>query len=120
MQTNVERRMNAGLRPLIERLGKEVPEPNERLRLMGNLLLPLYSYELGAASGDEIEMADARAYQETWDDTLRLQEKGVYPAAFTSVKVPVLMLHGAADPHPGRMIRDSLQPHVLGLEYYEI
>ena len=32
---------------------------------------------------------------------------------------PVLMLHGAEDPHPGALIRDSLWPHLPHLEYHE-
>jgi len=44
----------------------------------------------------------------TWDDMLRLQAEGRYPAAFASITAPVLMVHGADDPHPGAMIRDSL------------
>lgn len=50
---------------------------------------------------------------------MRLQEEGVYPAAFAAIDAPVLMLHGAADPHPGRMIRASLEPHLSQLEYRE-
>lgn len=44
----------------------------------------------------------------TWDDMLRLQAEGLYPAAFAAITAPVLMVHGADDPHPGAMIRDSL------------
>jgi hypothetical protein len=29
------------------------------------------------------------------------------------------MLHGAHDPHPGKMIRDSLLPYIPHLEYHE-
>jgi len=29
------------------------------------------------------------------------------------------MLHGAADPHPGSMIRASLEPYLAHLEYRE-
>jgi pimeloyl-ACP methyl ester carboxylesterase len=50
---------------------------------------------------------------------LRLQEEGVYPAAFAAIETPVLMLHGAADPHPGEMIRASLEPFLPQLEYHE-
>jgi len=32
---------------------------------------------------------------------------------------PVLMLHGAVDPHPGQMIRANLEPHLPQLEYLE-
>ncbi len=50
---------------------------------------------------------------------VRLQEAGVYPAAFAAIDVPVIMLHGAVDPHPGQMIRASLEPHLPQLEYQE-
>ena len=41
------------------------------------------------------------------------------PAAFAAITSPVLMLHGSYDPHPGKMIRDSLAPHLYKLEYRE-
>lgn len=50
---------------------------------------------------------------------LRLQADGTYPAAFAAIESPVLMLHGAFDPHPGEMIRASLAPHIRRLEYVE-
>ena len=50
---------------------------------------------------------------------VRLQNEGVYPAAFAAIKSPVLMLHGAVDPHPGEMIRASLAPYIPQLEYRE-
>jgi len=60
---------------------------------------------------------DRRANEETWNDMVRLQAEGVYPAAFRAIRVPVLMLHGAYDPHPGDMIRDGLLPFIPQLEY---
>jgi pimeloyl-ACP methyl ester carboxylesterase len=50
---------------------------------------------------------------------VRLQNEGVYPAAFASIKSPVLMLHGAEDPYPGQMIRASLVRYIPQLEYRE-
>ena len=50
---------------------------------------------------------------------LRLQMQGVYPAAFGEIDLPVVMLHGAADPHPGKLIYESLKPHLPQLEYVE-
>jgi pimeloyl-ACP methyl ester carboxylesterase len=93
-------------------------EPAERDACLG---------ELGRAYGkvqsvdllwddDEVD-ADARGYEETWTDVLRLQREGVEPAAFASIKAPVLMLHGDEDPHPGLMIFDSLRPHIPHIEY---
>jgi len=111
-------RMSEELRRQLDSLTREVPDPDERLARMGKLLLPLYSYEL-ALSPEDVR-CDARAHRETWDDMVRLQEAGVYPAAFASIESPVLMLHGGADPHPGKMVRDSLAPFLRALEYVEL
>jgi pimeloyl-ACP methyl ester carboxylesterase len=48
---------------------------------------------------------------------LRLQASGSIPATFERITCPVLMLHGAEDPHPGELIRDSLTPHLPQLEF---
>lgn len=63
---------------------------------------------------------DLSANRETWDDMLRLQSAGVYPAAFADIACPVLMLHGSYDPHPGKMIRDTLRQHIPHIEYTEL
>jgi pimeloyl-ACP methyl ester carboxylesterase len=113
-----EERMDDGLRRRLERLSEEFPDPDERLSVLGNLMRPLDSYELVPADR-EVEACDARAHQETWEDMVRLQEEGVYPAAFAAIAAPVIMLHGAVDPHPGRMIRAGLEPYLPQLEYHE-
>ncbi len=113
-----EERMDDGLRRRIESLPEEFPDPDKRLRVLGDLLLPLYSYDL-VSTDQELEGCDAGAHQETWEDMVRLQEEGVYPAAFATIETPVIMLHGAVDPHPGPMIRASLKPHLSQLEYRE-
>jgi pimeloyl-ACP methyl ester carboxylesterase len=113
----LEERMDNGLRRSMERLPLDLPDPDERLRVEANLIAPLYSYEL--VTNDPPLEVDARANDETWRDMLRLQEEGVYPAALAAIDVPVLMLHGAVDPHPGPMIRASLEPYLPQLEYRE-
>ena len=67
----------------------------------------------------ENEPFDRQAFSETWQDMLRCQKTGLYPAAFSTICSPVIMLHGAYDPHPGQMIRDSLKPFLPQLEYME-
>ena len=99
-----EERTGPEFRRRLERLPEEHSNPDERLQALGELILTLDSFDL--LTGDrELERCDARAHLETWEDMLRLQAEGVYPAAFESIDVPVLMLHGAVDPHPGPMIR---------------
>lgn len=118
MRAVLDQRMDPHLRRRLTRLRKEIADPDERLRRFGELILPLYSYDL-ATTDQEIEVVDARAHHETWEDMVRLQDEGVYPAAFRAVECPVLMLHGMEDPHPGRRIRSSLEPFLPQLEYRE-
>jgi pimeloyl-ACP methyl ester carboxylesterase len=114
----LEERMSDALRRRLERLEDDVPDTDTRLRRLGDLLLPLYSYD-SVVDTLAVEAADARAHEETWADMIRLQKEGVYPAALAAIEAPVLMLHGAADPHPGPLIRASLAPYLAQLEYRE-
>lgn len=118
LHATVEERMDEDLRRRRERLALLFPDPDERFRNLGKLLVPVYSCDATAAELD-FESGDARAHDESWRDMLRLQEAGVYPGAFTTIDVPVLMLHGAVDPHPGSLIRATLERHVSRLEYRE-
>ncbi len=118
LREDLERRMGPDLSRRIGALVAEFPDPDERLAEMNRLLAPVYSHDLMTT---ELEVAeyDARGHAESWADMERLQAEGTYPAAFRAIEGPVLMLHGAADPHPGPMIRDSLKPHLPQLEYVE-
>jgi pimeloyl-ACP methyl ester carboxylesterase len=118
MQETLHDRMDENLRWQLERLTSEFAETDGRLKARAELILPLYSYEL-ITSDQEIESCDARGHQETWDDMVRLQEAGVFPATFSSIKVPILMLHGAFDPHPGQLVLESLRPYLPQIEYHE-
>lgn len=118
MREIIEERMDDVLRERLERLPEEIPDPDRRFEAMGDLILPLYAYDADA-SELEGERCDWRAHQETWNDMVRRQEAGDYPAAFAAIESPVLMLHGAFDPHPGRMIQASLEPYLAQLEYKE-
>jgi pimeloyl-ACP methyl ester carboxylesterase len=80
--------------------------------------LRMYAYEL-TTTDIELEAFDARGSGETWSDMVRLQDEGVYPAAFSAIREPVLMLHGDYDPHPGRMILAGLKPYLPQVEYRE-
>lgn len=114
----VRERLGETLRARMRRLETEIADPDERLGVKAELLLPHYSYD-PITTDLENERVDALASRESWEDMLRLQEEGVYPAAFATITAPVLMLHGARDPHPGHMIRTSLEPYLPQLEYHE-
>jgi pimeloyl-ACP methyl ester carboxylesterase len=112
-----ERKKDDGARNRFER-ARQISDPKERFHELGRQTLELYSYDL-ATTDQEIDESEPGTGSETWEDMMRLQNEGVYPAAFTAIKSPVLMLHGAADPHPGEMIRASLAPYIPQLEYRE-
>ena len=118
MRSIQEERTDDNLRRRLEHLPEEFPNINDRLRVRGKLIQQLDSCEL-ISTDEEDEAVDARANHETWQDMLRLQEQGVYPAAFAAIHVPVIMLHGDYDSHPGHMIRASLEPHLPQLQYRE-
>ncbi|HEX5138801.1 MAG TPA: alpha/beta hydrolase [Planctomycetota bacterium] len=117
-QATVDERMDADLRRRIEALEREIPDADRRLAAVGDLLAPVYSFD-PLPGGAGFEACDARGHEEAWADMLRLQADGTYPAAFAAITSPVLMLHGAHDPHPGASIRASLAPHVKDLTYVE-
>jgi pimeloyl-ACP methyl ester carboxylesterase len=84
--------------------------------VMGRILEPVYSYQL-TVHADETEWYDAAGHRESWNDMLRLQQSGVYPAAFSSIGAPTIMMHGDHDPHPGRSTFDCLRTVMPQLEY---
>ncbi len=92
---------------------------DEELRAAGDVMLAVDSYDPVVTELDAV-WCDARGAHESWDDMVRLQDAGAYPRAFAAIAAPVLMLHGAADPHPGPLIRAGLAPHLPQLEYREL
>ena len=111
MRAIIAERMTDPIRRGLEDLAAQIADPDAQMRARGALIEPLYSYDLAAAGGESGE-CNARAHDETWQDMMRMQDEGVYPAAFASIETPVLMLHGADDPHPGRIIRASLERYM--------
>jgi pimeloyl-ACP methyl ester carboxylesterase len=97
-------------------------DPNKRMALMGKFMLKVQSYDLipREAKGESKREAAISGFQrEAWEDMLRLQNSGAYPAAFARIKVPVIMLHGSYDPHPGDLIYHGLKRYMPHLEYRE-
>ncbi len=118
-----EERIDAPLREQLDRLEEDYPDLAQRLLRWRELTQPLHEYAPIATQDDPQDIVrpfDLQAHTETWNDMLRLQEEGVYPAAFRAIRSSVFMLHGDYDPHPGRMIRASLSPHIPRLEYHEL
>jgi pimeloyl-ACP methyl ester carboxylesterase len=120
-QATLDKRTDDALKQGLDRLPAEYPDPREQLRRRYQLTRHLYDYDPIDEAGGEAPFAhfDVQAHTETWGDMVRLQQDGVYPPAFAAIRSPVLMLHGAYDPHPGEMIRAGLRPHLPQLEYHE-
>jgi pimeloyl-ACP methyl ester carboxylesterase len=121
LRAAIEERTGDELRHRLAHLAEECPDPGDQLTQRHALTQALYTYAPIAAAQEEGagEPFDVRAHTETWADMVRLQEAGVYPAAFAAITSPVLMVHGTYDPHPGQMIRASLAPYLPQLEYRE-
>jgi pimeloyl-ACP methyl ester carboxylesterase len=117
LRANMAGRMGQAMKQRFDR-AQQLADPNDRFHALGKLTLELYSCDL-ATTEQEIDESEPGANSETWEDMVRLQNEGVYPAAFATIKSPVLMLHGAEDPHPGQMIRANLARYIPQLEYRE-
>lgn len=121
MDAIYDERIDADLRRKLDQVEQEA-DSSDRLKKKYELLRPLFLYDPVEEEEDAEANAvpfDQQAHSETWNDMLRLQGEGVYPAAFAAITSPVIMLHGAYDPHPGEMIRDSLKPYLPQVEYHQ-
>ena len=117
MQSTVAERMNDEIRAQLKQADQL--DPNERMKASAKATARIYSYDpMNFPHADD--EVDARAHEQTWEDMLRLQAEAVYPAAFAATKVPVLMVHGAFDPHPGRPTMQTLRPYLPQVEYHEL
>jgi pimeloyl-ACP methyl ester carboxylesterase len=117
LQETLRQRMNDEVRERLDRAA-QFPNEDERFKASAKAVTPLYAYD--PLAPPEEEEVDTQAHHETWNDMLRLQAEGIYPAAFASIKAPVLMVQGTFDPHPGCLIRASLEPYLPQLEYREL
>ena len=97
---------------------EEARDERERDRLLGRLgALATRAQTCEPLPHEDNDLPfDARGHRETWNDAIRLQEEGREPAAFAVIDVPVLMVHGAQDPHPGELIHATLQTHLPHVE----
>lgn len=115
-------RTNPHLQAQLAEVNASTADPAEmhmkRLRLTRDL--SVYDRREPWPEKEEFEPLDVRAHEETWSDMMRLQADGTYPKAFSSITSDVLMLHGNYDPHPGRMIYESLRPIIQTLQYREL
>jgi len=118
-----EARLEARLSPrdvaCLSELERTESDADRRLAAVGRLMTRVFGHDIEAA-GEETGAVDAAAHEQTWADMMRLQDTGTYPAAFAAISVPVLMLHGKQDPHPGRLTSRDLRAYIPQLEYQEL
>jgi len=121
MRAVIEERMDDDLRVRVNRVSTDVSDPADQFIQTFKLTRHIFDYDpvKPYADKEESEPFDLQAHDETWSDMQQMQNDGLYPGAFAAIKSPVLMLHGEYDPHPGRMIRNSLLPYLPQLEYRE-
>lgn len=121
MQATIDGRMDDDLRDRIRRASANATDPVDQFMQIFKLTRHIFDYDPIRPYPDreESEPFDLKAHNETWGDMQKLQDDGTYPGAFAAIESPVLMLHGQYDPHPGKMIRDSLRSHLPQLEYRE-
>ena len=117
LHSTLAERTPAELENQLTRLEARILDENERAAEAHALSDSLYTYRRAVAGS--VTRFDLKGHQESWNDMIRLQGAGSYPAAFEAIECPVLMLHGAYDPHPGGMIRDGLQEFIPQLDYIE-
>lgn len=118
-ETRLDARLTPADRASIARIKQTETDPDRRVAAMGHLMTRVYGHDVEEVA-DDVVMVDALAHDETWADMVRLQRDGIYPAAFAAIGVPVLVLHGDADPHPGRSISEDLRRYIPHLEYQEL
>ncbi|MCK9356484.1 MAG: alpha/beta hydrolase [Dehalococcoidia bacterium] len=119
LQATVRERAAEAIERRLEEVARRITDPDVRLCVTGRILESLYSCELLPHQDETVEY-DARGRLDSWRDMLRLQRAGVYPAEFSRITAPVLMVHGDCDPHPGGMIRDTLASVLPQLQYLEL
>lgn len=125
MQRTIDRRLTDADRSALQRLETDVADPAQRLVRQYEIIRsvyevdPLSEEEQGGAIDWPMPL-DTAAHRQSWQDMLARQQAGDYPAAFASIRSPVLMLHGTYDPHPGEAIRDRLATVIPQLEYHPL
>lgn len=124
-QTNMGNRVDSKMKQHIQQLEaqlKSAKTREQRDELFGELGTIMTNLQ----AIDPIDLppktisCDEQGHHETWNDALALQYEGIQPAEFSNINVPVIMIHGREDPHPGRLIRQSLESYIKNIQYREL
>lgn len=118
-EARLDARLTSEDREALASIGQSEPDADHRFAARGRIITRVYGHDIGDVSNEPATI-DAIAHEQTWADMKRLQSDGTYPAAFAAINVPVLMLHGEADPHPGRATMEDLRKVIPHLQYREL
>jgi len=125
-QTCIAERMSADEARCIEDIEAQLSmetdlrRRNELFAEFGVIYERIQSCELLASESAEELPCDEANFRQTWADAVSLQEQGVQPAEFARIEGSVAMIHGCEDPHPGRLIHESLMPFIRNIQYHEL
>lgn len=117
LNQNLEARLPEGLKKDLAALSAAGPPGDQDLARLGRALMPFYSHDPLPDEHPPIRL-DGQGHVQAWADMLARQAEGRYPAAFSAIKTPAAMFHGADDPHPGPLIHAALSRFMPGLEYF--
>lgn len=120
LHENLDARTSPELRARLEALEHEIEDHNRRFGKKGKLIDPIYAHDLIEDNEALGAICDFAAHVESWNAMLEAQENGRLPTAHAAITCPVLLVSGADDPHPCRMVRDSLLPTLPQLEFVEL
>lgn len=118
-EARLDARLTPADRDTLASLGVTEPDADRRLAAQGRIMTRAYGYDIEDVANGLVTI-DAVAHAQTWADMRRLQGDGTYPAAFAAIGVPILMLHGEVDPHPGRSTMEDLRKYIPCLQYREL
>ena len=118
-EAQLEARLAPADRVRLARIRHTEASADRRLAAIGRLMTQVHGHD-GVVAEEDAAEADALAHEETWADMLRPHRDGGFPAAFSAIRVPVLMIHGEADLHPGVVISEHLRSRIPHLEYREL
>lgn len=114
-RTEMKKRVSASMSQsqefMLRKIMKKQSLSDSDLFNLGQLMNDVYAFCEDRSYHSTLS-ADAKGYHEAWEDMMRLQNEGVYPQAFSSIRCPVFMIHGIQDPHPMEMIYNDLKKYV--------
>ena len=93
---------------------------NELFAEFGLLCTRIQAFDPITTESEGAVFYDEAGFRETWSDAVSLQQQGIQPAELARIEAPVTMIHGDADPHPGRRVFESLAPLIRDIQYREL